>query len=150
MPCSIPGCAMTDAPLVLQPPATRSRSLLQLAMLRLRRNIAAMGSLVVLAAIALVCVFGPLMTPHHYDQIFQSYVLVPPSLAPYPKEATLRAVMAQAVERARVRLDAFEVSGTKFTATLAADKPIDPRVARYIDRANEFEGTTVGESRDEG
>ncbi|MDQ0475411.1 ABC transporter permease subunit [Labrys wisconsinensis] len=141
---------MTDAPLVLQPSATRSRSLLQLAALRLRRNLAAMVSLVVFAAVVLICVLGPLVTPHRYDQIFQSYVMVPPSLAPYPKEATLKTVMAQAVERARVRLDAFAVSGSRFTAALAADKPVDPRVTRYVDRANEFEGTSVVGSRDEG
>ncbi len=142
---------MTDASVSLQPGSSgKSRSLLQLAMLRLRRNMAAMVSLIVFAAIALFCILGPLVTPHHYDEVFQSYVQVPPSLSPYPDKATLNGVMSHIAEQARVKLDAFETSGTSFTATFSSDKKIDPRVTRYVDRINEFDHASVAETRDDG
>ncbi|RFB80268.1 ABC transporter permease subunit [Methylovirgula sp. 4M-Z18] len=141
---------MTDATFTPQGEIGKSRSLLQLAMLRLRRNVAAMVSIVVFAAIALFCIFGPLIAPHGYDQVFQSYVNVPPSLSPYPEDDTLKGAMATVAEQARVRLDSFEISSQDFTATLSADKKIDPRVTRYIDRINEFEDAKVAETRNDG
>ncbi|WP_413992641.1 ABC transporter permease subunit [Labrys okinawensis] len=141
---------MTDAAITPQGTSGRSRSLFQLAMLRLRRNTAAMTSLVVFAAIALFCVFGPLVAPHHYDQVFESYVNVPPSLSPYPQKDTLTEVIAHVAEQARVKLDSFETAGSSFTATFSSDRKIDPRVTRYVDRVNEFENATVAETRDDG
>lgn len=139
---------MIDA--AFSPQVCKSRSLLQLALLRLRRNVAAMVSLVVFAGIAFFCVLGPLVAPHRYDQVFQSYVNVPPSLSPYPKDDTLRAAMRNVADQARVKLDTFETSGRNFTATFSADKKIDPRITRYVDRINEFGNAAVAETRNDG
>jgi oligopeptide transport system permease protein len=130
--------------------ASRGRSLTQLALQRLLRNRASVGSIVVLVVVAAVCIVGPFVTPHRYDEIFDSYVRIPPSLEPYPLADTLRGVMADAADHAHVTLSDFAVHGGTFKATLTSDLPIDPRVVRYVDRANEFDSTEVVDQRDDG
>ena len=127
-----------------------SRSLFQLALMRMRRNRAAMASLALFGLIVLFCIAGPLVAPHSHSQIFQAYVAVPPSLTPYPKGDTLRAIMAGAAAQAHVELTAFEAGSSGFNATVTSTKPIDPRVIRYVDRAEAFDGTQVVATRDEG
>lgn len=139
---------MTDAALVGH--AGRGRSLTQLAIQRLLRNRAAVGSIIVLAIVAVVCIGGPFVTPHRYDEIFDSYVRITPSIEPYPLTDTLREVMEDAADRAHVTLGDFTVEGNTFTATLTSGEAIDPRVVRYIDRADEFESTEVVDQRDDG
>ncbi len=131
-------------------PKTASRSLFQLALIRFRRNKAAMAGCVMLLLIALFSFVGPLFVPHTYDQVFSSYVTVPPSLQPRPDISTLQEVMEGVAARARVNLDAFAVDGQTFTATISADEPIDPRATRYFDRANEFRETTVAATENDG
>ncbi|OLP60371.1 peptide ABC transporter permease [Xaviernesmea oryzae] len=131
-------------------PETRGRSLFSLAMRRFRRNRAAIAGSIVLVLVALFSFVGPLFSDHAYDQVFPSYVSVPPSLSPRPGAETLQGAMESAVQRARVRLESFTVEGHSFTATLGADQPIDPRTTRYIDRANEFDDTTVKETQEDG
>jgi oligopeptide transport system permease protein len=58
--------------------------------------------------------------------------------------------MKGAVERGRARLDNFDVSGSTYTATISADKPIDPRIVRYLDRPDEFDGAKITETRNDG
>jgi oligopeptide transport system permease protein len=128
----------------------RGRSLTDLALARLLRNRATVTSIVVLVVITAVCVVGPFILPHRYDEIFASYVRMPASLEAYPRTDSLRTAMQNAADHAHVNLTEFDVSGSHFTATLTADQPIDPRVTRYVDRANEFEGTEVTETRDDG
>jgi oligopeptide transport system permease protein len=140
---------MTDATAAAVAPP-QSRSLTALAMRRLMHNRAAVASLVVLALVTLMCVIGPLVTPHRYNQIFDSYVRTTPSLQPYPLTDTLHVVMQNAADRARVTLADFAVEGNGFTATFTADKAIDPRVTRYVDRTNEFGDAKVVETRDDG
>ena len=48
------------------------RSLWQDAWIRLRRNRAAVASMVVLVVLALVGIFGPALWPHPYDRVFRS------------------------------------------------------------------------------
>src|ERR1043165_6757058 len=111
--------------------APRGRSLTRLALLRLGRNRAAVASIVTLMIVAAISIVGPYVTPHAYDQVFTSYVSVPPSLEPYPQAATLQKVMEDAAAQGRVMLSAFAVSGTTFTATFTSPTPIDPRTTRY-------------------
>ena len=139
---------MTD--LVAGTAPLRGRSLSALAMRRLIHNRAAVVSLVVLTTITLVCVIGPFVTPHRYDEIFDSYVRTPPSLQPYPLTDTLDAVMQDAADHARVTLSDFAVDGSAFTATFTSDKAIDPRVTRYVDHADEFDATRVVGTGDDG
>ena len=131
-------------------PEAASRSLFQLAATRFRRNRAAMAGSVVLLLVALFSFLGPLFISHSYDQVFPSYVSVPPSLEPRPGADSLQGAISSAAARARVTLQAFEVDGQTFTATFTSEAAIDPRTTRYIDRANEFDDTKVTETRDDG
>lgn len=133
-----------------QPAAVRGVSLWAMARHRFVRNKAAMTSLVVLIAVALFSFGGTWVYPHKYDQIFTSYVAVPPSLDPYPLEDTLQKVMQAAVERARLTLDAFDADGTTYTARISSDKPIDERVLRYLDRPDEFDSAKITATLDDG
>ncbi|KAB0679394.1 ABC transporter permease [Aureimonas leprariae] len=127
------------------------RSLFRLAMRRLARNRAAMGGLVVLVAVTLFSFLGPYFISHGYDQIFTSYVSVPPSFEPRPTAERLEQAMADAAKRARAGVEGFAVDGNRFTATLLSpDRPLDPRTTRYIDRAEEFDDTTVAGTEDDG
>ncbi|NSX93040.1 ABC transporter permease [Agrobacterium tumefaciens] len=131
-------------------PLVKSRSLFQLAVLRFRRNKAAMAGSFMLLLITLFSFIGPQFLTHTYDQVFSSYVSVPPSLEPRPDVNNLQGVMDGVASRARVELKEFSVEGQTFTATVTSSSPIDPRTTRYFDRANEFENTKVVAIEDEG
>ena len=139
---------LAQMPAVL--PEAASRSLFQLAATRFRRNRAAMAGAVVLVLVALFSFLGPLFISHSYDQVFPSYVSVPPSLEPRPGADSLQGAMDAVSARARVTLQSFAVEGQTFTATFTSDTAIDPRTTRYIDRANEFDDSKVTETRDDG
>jgi oligopeptide transport system permease protein len=127
-------------------PEMKGRSLGQLAVLRFRRNTAAMVSCVVLLLIGLFSFAGPLFVPHAYDEVFASYVTIPPSLSPRPDPKTLEDVAATAARRARLTLESFEIEKGVFTAKVTSSSPIDPRSVRYFDRVNEFKSTEVKET----
>ncbi|MHC1550693.1 ABC transporter permease [Phyllobacterium sp. K27] len=142
---------MTDIPATIIPPEdSKGRSLFQLAAMRFRRNKAAMTGTVLLFLITVFSFLGPYVISHTYDQVFSSYVAVPPSIEPLPKADSLGDVMKGVASRARVELREFAVDGNTFTATIHSDKPIDPRSTRYFDRANEFENTQVTATEDDG
>jgi len=142
---------MTDISTNLPPQAeVQSRSLFQLAAMRFRRNKAAMAGSVMLVLITLFSFIGPHFLTHTYDQVFSSYVSVPPSLEPRPDVNNLQEVMEGVASRARVDLKEFAVSGQTFTATVTSSSAIDPRTTRYFDRANEFENTKVVATEDDG
>lgn len=142
---------MTDIPgNIAASPSVKSRSLFQLAAMRFRRNTAAMAGSVMLVLITLFSFLGPHFLTHTYDQVFSSYVSVPPSLEPRPDAGSLQGVMEGIAGRARVDLKEFAVEGQTFTATVTSASEIDPRTTRYFDRANEFENTKVVATEDNG
>ncbi|MDQ0994847.1 oligopeptide transport system permease protein [Phyllobacterium ifriqiyense] len=142
---------MTDIPATIIPPEeSKGRSLFQLAAIRFRRNKAAMTGSILLFLITVFSFLGPYVISHSYDQVFSSYVTVPPSIEPLPKADSLGEVMKGVADRARVELREFAVDGNTFTATIHSDKPIDPRSTRYFDRANEFDNTQVAATEDGG
>lgn len=122
------------------------RSLAQLAMIRFKRNKAAISGCFMLILIALFSFAGPFFVPHTYDQVFSSYVNVPPSLSPRPDPQSLQEVAESVASRARVTLDSFEVENGTFTAKISSASEIDPRTIRYFDRNNEFRNTQVVET----
>ncbi len=142
---------MTDIPgTVAVSPSLKSRSLFQLATMRFRRNTAAMAGSVMLVLITLFSFLGPHFLTHTYDQVFSSYVSVPPSLEARPDVTNLQGVMEGIAGRARVDLKEFAVEGHTFTATVTSATTVDPRTTRYFDRANEFENTKVVATEDDG
>ncbi|WP_102960062.1 ABC transporter permease [Mangrovicella endophytica] len=147
-PAPDPGPLPGDLPAPAE--GERGRSLFRLALRRLVRNRAAMAGLFVLLLVTLFSFAGPHLVGHRYDQIFTSYVAVPPSLEPRPSDEHLQDVIETAARRGRVTVGDFTVSGGSFTATLNSEKTIDPRATRYIDRTDEFEGTTVTATEEDG
>ncbi|KXG85064.1 ABC transporter permease [Agrobacterium bohemicum] len=142
---------MTDIPgSIAASPSVKSRSLFQLATMRFRRNTAAMAGAVMLVLITLFSFLGPHFLSHTYDQVFSSYVSVPPSLEARPDVTNLQGVMEGIAGRARVELREFAVEGQTFTATVTSATEVDPRTTRYFDRANEFENTKVVATEDDG
>ncbi|MCV3767956.1 ABC transporter permease subunit [Rhizobium sp. TRM95796] len=135
---------------VASPDTGKGRSLTRLALARLSRNKAAVASIFALAMVALICFLGPLFNSHGYSDIYPSYVAVPPSLEQYPHEDTMEPVMKAAVERGRAEMESFEVDGSTYTARIRAEKPIDPRIVRYLDRPDEFDGAEITETGADG
>jgi oligopeptide transport system permease protein len=135
---------MTDIP--VNAPEIQGRSLGQLAVMRFRRNTAAMVSCLVLLLIGLFSFGGPFLVPHAYDEVFPSYVSIPPSLTARPDPKTLEDVASSAARRARLTLDSFTIEDGVFTARVTSATPIDPRSVRYFDRVNEFKSTHVKET----
>ncbi len=140
---------MTDTALSPQPEIA-GRSLAQLALMRFRRNKAAITGCVLLVFITLFSFAGPFFVAHSYDQVFSSYVSVPPSLSPRPDPETLQEVAESVAQRARVSLDSFSVEDGRFTAVISSEKEIDPRTIRYFDRNNEFKNSEVVEQAADG
>ncbi len=120
------------------------------ALTRLRRNRAALASALLLVLIALVCLAGPLVSAHGYDQVYRSFVKVPPSLQPYPREADIEENLRRALRRTGADLQSLAVTGDTVRAVLAGQKPVREDIARYIERTADFRGARIVESADEG
>lgn len=116
----------------------QSRSLWQDAWLRLRKNKAAVASAVVLIVLGLAGIFGPMLSPHSHDRIYQQYVRVAPSLEAYPREDQIMPGFEREMTRARLTGDEPDLSGSTLTVELTADEPIDERVLRYFQRSDLF------------
>ena len=140
--------AIRDAELIdeaLGRAAVKGRSLWGDAWLRLRANRAAMASLLILALIALACIVGPWLSPHGFDQVYRDYVKVPASLAPYPKAEAVEPALERALRRARADIESWTVEEGRLLVTLVSERPIDPRIVRYLDRADLFANAEVVE-----
>ena len=135
---------MTDITLEKQDLQFRqSRSLWQDAWLRLRRNRAAVVSMVVLAVLALVGIFGPMLSPHPYDRIYPQYVRAPASLEAYPREGEITPAFERTLERGRVDFGEVGVEGGIVRAPISDDEPIDERITRYVDRSDLFSNARI-------
>ncbi|PVB59758.1 ABC transporter permease subunit [Labrenzia sp. 011] len=116
----------------------RGRSLWDDARDRLLANRAAVASLIVLAFIALVSVFGPILSPHDFDTVYRDYVKVPASLEAYPRADQVEPAFQSAARRARLSVDSYERQGSMVIAKVSSSREIDPRSVRYIDRSDLF------------
>jgi oligopeptide transport system permease protein len=133
----------------LAPMAVAGRSLWQDAWIRLRRNRAAVASMVVLAALALIGAFGPLLWPHPYDRVYPQFVRVPASLEAYPRADTILPGFER--ELARTRLDHGEpvLDGGTISVEVGSDEAIDPRVLRYFERSDLFSNPRLDLAEDQ-
>ena len=125
------------------PAGTPGRSLWQDAWRRLRRNRAAVASAAVLLLLGLVAALGPLVWPHPHDRIYPSYVRVPAGLEAYPRAEDILPGFEAALRRTRVPFDTPELDGTRVRVELRDDRPIDPRILRYVERSGLFTATRL-------
>jgi oligopeptide transport system permease protein len=133
-----------------RPRAVKNRSLWADARRRLLANRAAVASAVLLAVIALACIAGPWLSPHGYDRVYRDYVKVPASLDPYPGAEAVGPALERALRRARVEIEDWRVADGRLRVTLTAERAIDARITRYLDRADLFEDSTVVDRADDG
>ena len=147
MPGSIQRCALSSA---LSIDAPKGRSLWVDAIARLRANTAATASIFMLLVIAIACIVGPWLSPHAYDEVYQSYVKTRPSLTPYPSEAQVEADLNRALRRARVEIEDWSLEKGQISLTLKADQAIDPRMTRYIDRVDAFDSAAIVSQSEDG
>src|SRR5690606_13681714 len=150
MPRSIRGCAMTD--IVTATPeaamnvkAPKGRSLWATAMMRLRRNKAAMASLVILVVYVFAGIFGPMLAPHDYAAVYTDYVKVPASPEAYRREYEIRPAAESVMQRARLSVDDIELDGNTLRVEASSASEIDPRVTRYLDRSDLFSNARITE-----
>ncbi|MCX2723527.1 ABC transporter permease subunit [Roseibium salinum] len=116
----------------------KGRSLWEDARDRLFANRAAVASMIVLAAIALISIFGPILSPHDYDAVYQNYVKVPASLEAYPRPEQVEPGLESALKRARMTVESYERDGDTVIARVSSSREIDPRTTRYVDRSDLF------------
>ncbi|MET0597876.1 MAG: ABC transporter permease subunit [Mesorhizobium sp.] len=119
------------------------RSLWSDAWSRLRANKAAMASLVYLVAMTIACIVGPFFVPHLYTTIYPDYVRTPPSLSPYPTEATVESSLSDAAKRMRADIKEWHREGDRIYVTLTSSREIDERNVRYLDRSDTFDDSRV-------
>ncbi|MBB5700959.1 oligopeptide transport system permease protein [Ochrobactrum daejeonense] len=128
---------------------TPSRSLWQDASLRLRKNKAAVTSAIVLIVLALVGIFGPMISPHPYDKIYPQFVRVAPSLEAYPRADTIMPGLEQVMARARLKAAGEpELTGNSLTVNVTAQRPTDERVLRYFQRSDLFSNPKIELAQD--
>ena len=130
--------------------AVAGRSLWADAWNRMKANKAAMVSAYYLVFMTLLCIIGPLFTPHAFTTIYQDYNRVPPSLDSYPKPDKIDLAVKDTVRRARVELAGWEERGGKIFISMTSAKPIDERLTRYVDRSDVFENAAVAEKSTDG
>jgi oligopeptide transport system permease protein len=126
------------------------RSLWADARRRLIRNRAAVASMAVLALIACACLFGPFLTGHAYDRVYQDYVRAPASLAPYPRAEQIIPAAERIAARTRARAEEARVEGDILRLTLVAARASDERNLAFFDRSDLFGAARVIERADEG
>ncbi|WP_116134478.1 ABC transporter permease [Tropicimonas sp. IMCC34043] len=139
---------MTEIPVSAPAPVPadtegQARSFWAKAWQRLRKNSLAMGSLVYLCLMVLACTFGPMLVPNSYDKIFQGYTRVPASLSAYPRPEMIGPAIEAAAGRARLDLVDWAQTGDRVTAHLQSTRGVDPRAARYFDRSDMLENSTL-------
>ncbi|MEO0761335.1 MAG: ABC transporter permease [Pseudomonadota bacterium] len=119
-------------------PPSPARSPARLALRRLSRHRAAMASTILLALLTLAGALGPWLSPNPYDRVYAEAIRVPPSLEARPAGDAIEAAARDALARARLEIEAVEVGADTIRITVSATRPIDPRNARYLDRADAF------------
>ncbi|MGH6794354.1 MAG: ABC transporter permease, partial [Methylocella sp.] len=114
------------------------------------RNLPMRASLAILGLIALLCLVGPLVSGHPYDQVYRDYVLVRPSLFTHPVARETHEALEGIARRMRVRLETSRQDGEVLHLTFSADKPNNPRALRAFERSDVFGPARIVESSDEG
>ena len=107
-------------------------------------------SLAILGLIALLCLIGPLVSGHPYDQVYRDYVLVRPSPFAHPDARETHAALEGIARRMRVRVEASRQDVEVLHLAFSADRPIDPRALRAFERSDVFGPARIVETRDEG
>jgi oligopeptide transport system permease protein len=115
-----------------------------------QRNLPMRASLAILGLIALLCLIGPLVSGHPYDQVYRDYVLVRPSPFAHPDARETHEALEGIARRMRVGVESFRVKGARLHVTLDGNKRLDPRALRAFERSDVFGPARIVETSDEG
>ncbi len=127
-----------------------TRSLWSDAQARLVRNRAAVASLIVLGLVALASLFGPLMTGHPHDKVYQDYVRTGPSLTAYPTVEQMPVGIAKVAARARATAEIVAAYDASVKVVLTSERPIDERGLVYFERSDMFGRAEIKVRADNG
>jgi oligopeptide transport system permease protein len=117
---------------------------------RLRRNRMAVGSIVVLALVALACIIGPNLTGHPFDRVYQDYLRAPASLALHPTPEEARSRLGRIAKRLRAGVEDVETDVTRACFTLVSERPLQPRYLALFERSDTFQAARILQSSDDG
>ena len=118
--------------------AAPGRSLWDDALIRLRRNRAAVAGLVALALVTLAAIVGPSLTGHAFDRVYPEYTRTPASFAAYPLPEQIKPAAERIASRLRASAEAVEVEGGMARVTLASPRAIDERGLAFFERSDLF------------
>jgi oligopeptide transport system permease protein len=114
------------------------RSIYRIALNRLLQSRAAIAALVFLALIALLCGFGPMVSPHPFDKVYPDYVRTAPGLAPHPRNGDVANAIDRIAARMHATVSALQIEGSVARFSLQSAHPIDPRSIAYFERSDVF------------
>jgi oligopeptide transport system permease protein len=117
---------------------------------RLVRNKAAVASLLTLAAVTLACLFGPYLTGHGYDHVYQDYVRQPASPSALPRDDQVGPAVERIAARVRGRAEDVRIEGDTLRLALVGPRPIDERNLAFFERSDLFGPARVAERGEEG
>lgn len=93
---------------------------------RFLKRRSAVGSAALLLLVVGICVIGPLLYPHPYNQVYRDYILVPPGLTPRPDPTTIEKGFAKAVRDAGAKVVEYRIDDTRVvTAVVEARRNLD-------------------------
>jgi oligopeptide transport system permease protein len=128
----------------------RGRSLWADARDRLKRNRAAMASLVLIALITIACLFGPLISGHAYDRVYTDYVKIPASFTAHPAPDRIEPAVERIAARLRAKPENIRVEGDVLHLTIVAPRAIDERSLAFFERSDLFHAAKVLSREDDG
>lgn len=114
------------------------------------RNWPMRASLAILGLIGLLCLIGPLVSGHPYDQVYRDYVLVRPSPFAHPDARETHEALEGIARRMRLRIESFRAEGELLHVTLDGNTRFDPRALRAFERSDVFGPARITGTEDEG
>ncbi|MFM9974456.1 MAG: ABC transporter permease [Beijerinckiaceae bacterium] len=127
-----------------------SRSLWDVAKRRLMRNRAAVASLIVLATVTLLAVFGPFFTGHAYDKVYAEYTRLPASFEAHPAPDRIAPLLDRIGSRLRAKVIDLKYEGDRVRVTFEGARTIDERSLAFFERSDAFGRPSILERRDDG
>ena len=116
---------------------------------RFWRDPAGLASLAILLLVALACYGSFVWAPHPYDAVYPDYVQVAPSLGAHPTRPERAAAVAALAIRAHAAV-ALVRDGDRDALRFTDTKPVDPRVARTIERSDLYRPAGPSVAGDDG
>lgn len=106
--------------------------------------------LVLVAAVALFSLLGPLLTGRDFARVYPDYVRASPRLTPHPTEAEARAALKRVAGRLRAEARDIVIAGGEARALLVGRVAVDPRALVYFERSDAFGPARVLSLADDG